>query len=84
MDIKRLPDGRDECLTCHYVGVAREGNISQINEYRKRMQAMGNANTGMPSQGPAPPRPLKPGTSEDLKKKLESLKGKQFEGIEFL
>ena len=85
MDLKRLPDGTDECLACHFKGIAREGNIQQINEYRKRLGPVtGGGKESLPSQTGAPGKPLKPGTQEDLKKRLESLKSKQFEGIEFL
>lgn len=85
MDILRLPDGRDECKTCRYVGVAREGNLSQINEYKKRLMPSGDTGKENPTTlRNVPKKPLQPGSPEDLKKRLESLKGKQFEGIEFL
>ena len=80
VDMKRLPNGSEECNRCHYVGTAREGAMHEINTYRQQLKHG--------STSPLPPS--EPSSSQskvsqaEIQQRLKALKGKSSDDFEIL
>ncbi len=79
IDIRALPTARDQCLKCKYIGEMKEGGMDEINSYKKSLKA-----------GIQPPlsgkqaSPQNSPSSQQLRERLNSLKGKSTGDVEFL
>ena len=73
VDLKRLPNGTEECLRCHFIGESREGAMHEINAYKKQLDIEKNP---VPLEQSFPKQGEDPKKETGLKKRLVSLKGK--------
>ncbi|MDO8625195.1 MAG: hypothetical protein Q7R47_03865 [Candidatus Diapherotrites archaeon] len=82
IDVHPQPDGTDKCNTCKYVGVAMEGAMDKLNDYRKKLKSgyspATNAVVSTAPSGSASTNPLIGYTESDPNKKTE-LKPKKIE-----
>lgn len=82
IDMKRLPNGTEECIRCHYVGTVMEGAMHEINAYKQQLKsgavrtmAADSKDTSSSELGLSQAR---------MQEKLKSLKGKKTEDFEIL
>ena len=78
VDMKALKTGLFECERCKYVGEPKEGGMDEINRLRTAMK-YGSSSKANPSGDS-----LKQGSSNELKEKLQSMKGRKSEDFEIL
>lgn len=81
LDIKRLPNGSEECLRCHYVGSAREGAMNEINSYKQQLKAGGVRVPPSESAGKSSNSQV---SSAAIQEKLKGLKGTSTDDFEIL
>lgn len=72
VDLKQLPNGTEECLRCHFIGVFREGAMNEINAYKKQLDSEKS-----PLQAEPKINLEKQVKDDKLQNRLESLKGRK-------
>ncbi len=81
IDMKRLANGSEECIRCHYIGTPREGPMNEINAYKQQIKS--GATRAPPSEA-GPQKGLVGLSNSSQEQKLKSLKGKRTEDFEIL
>lgn len=72
----RMENGLPICIRCGYKGKFNEGGMDEINDFQRSLKARGHQ-TQMPTEKKVP-------TNAELKKKLDSLKGKKTDDFEII
>jgi hypothetical protein len=80
--MKRLSNGSEECIRCHFVGTAREGAMNEINAYKQQVKS--GAVRAPPSMPAEPQKGLVGLSQSSQEQKLKSLKGKSTDDFEIL
>ncbi|MBU0636467.1 hypothetical protein KKE06_05565 [Candidatus Micrarchaeota archaeon] len=79
VDLKRLSNGNQECLRCHFTGEAREGAMNEINAFKKQLDL---EKSHEPKEQSFSKQSEDPKKDSEWQKKLGSLKGKRTEDFE--